>query len=256
MTETDTGSYDIVILGGGSGGYACALRAAELGQRVVLIEKDKVGGTCLHRGCIPTKALLHAAEIADHARDAAAVGVMDHASTASTCRPSTATRTRSSTGSGKACRARWPSRKVEVVYGDGRLVSPTAVAVGDVVYEGAHVVLATGSEPRSTARPDDRRRAGHHQRPGAHPGPRAGLGGDPRRRRDRRRVRQRLAVLRRRRDHRRDAAAPAAARRRSRARSCSSARSASAASSSTSASRSARSRRPRAASAWSWRTAR
>ena len=47
------GHYDIVVLGGGSGGYACALRAAELGKRVALIEKDKVGGTCLHRGCIP-----------------------------------------------------------------------------------------------------------------------------------------------------------------------------------------------------------
>ena len=61
MTQTD--GYDIVILGGGSGGYACALRAAELGQRVVLIEKDKVGGTCLHRGCIPTKALLRVSEL-------------------------------------------------------------------------------------------------------------------------------------------------------------------------------------------------
>ena len=70
-----TGSYDIVILGGGSGGYACALRAAELGQRVALIEKDKVGGTCLHRGCIPTKALLHAAEIADQSRESAKFGV-------------------------------------------------------------------------------------------------------------------------------------------------------------------------------------
>ena len=62
------GGYDIVILGGGSGGYACALRAAELGKRVALIEKDKVGGTCLHRGCIPTKALLHAAEVADYSQ--------------------------------------------------------------------------------------------------------------------------------------------------------------------------------------------
>jgi dihydrolipoamide dehydrogenase len=69
------GSYDIVVLGGGSGGYACALRAAELGKRVALIEKDRVGGTCLHRGCIPTKALLHAAEIADHAKDSASFGV-------------------------------------------------------------------------------------------------------------------------------------------------------------------------------------
>src|ERR1700734_1106869 len=68
-------SYDIVVLGGGSGGYACALRAAELGKRVALIEKDKVGGTCLHKGCIPTKALLHAGEIADQAREGAAFGI-------------------------------------------------------------------------------------------------------------------------------------------------------------------------------------
>src|ERR1700722_5214513 len=69
------GGYDIVILGGGSGGYACALRAAELGKRVALIEEDKVGGTCLHRGCIPTKALLHAAEIADQGKAGAGFGV-------------------------------------------------------------------------------------------------------------------------------------------------------------------------------------
>ena len=68
-------TFDLVILGGGSGGYAAALRAAELGRTVALIEKDKVGGTCLHRGCIPTKALLHAAEVADQTRDAAAVGI-------------------------------------------------------------------------------------------------------------------------------------------------------------------------------------
>ena len=72
----ESGRYDIVILGGGSGGYACALRAAELGMRVALVERDKVGGTCLHRGCIPTKALLHAAEIADHANEAEAFGVL------------------------------------------------------------------------------------------------------------------------------------------------------------------------------------
>ena len=67
--------YDIVILGGGSGGYACALRASQLGLSVVLIEKDKLGGTCLHRGCIPTKALLHAAEVADTAREGEKIGV-------------------------------------------------------------------------------------------------------------------------------------------------------------------------------------
>ena len=67
--------YDVVILGGGSGGYACALRAAQLGLTVALIEKDKVGGTCLHRGCIPTKALLHSAEVADVSRESSKYGV-------------------------------------------------------------------------------------------------------------------------------------------------------------------------------------
>src|SRR5258705_13139882 len=66
---------DVVVLGGGSGGYATALRAAQLGLSVVLIEKDKLGGTGLHRGCIPTKALLHAGEIADQTREAEQFGI-------------------------------------------------------------------------------------------------------------------------------------------------------------------------------------
>src|SRR5215212_9036003 len=72
VAETDV---DLVILGGGSGGYACALRAAELDMSVVLIDKDKLGGTCLHRGCIPTKALLHAGEVADLTRESEQFGV-------------------------------------------------------------------------------------------------------------------------------------------------------------------------------------
>src|SRR5262245_36781643 len=68
-------AFDVVILGGGSGGYATALRAAELGLSVALVERDKLGGTCLHRGCIPTKALLHAGEVADAAREAGQFGV-------------------------------------------------------------------------------------------------------------------------------------------------------------------------------------
>jgi dihydrolipoamide dehydrogenase len=145
---TETGTYDIVILGGGSGGYACALRAAELGKRVVLIEKDKVGGTCLHRGCIPTKALLHAAEVADHAKDAAAVGVQ--ASFDGIDMPAVNSyKDKVVDRLWKGLQGTLASRKVEVVYGDGRLISPTKVAVGDAVYEGAHVVLATGSQARS-----------------------------------------------------------------------------------------------------------
>ena len=71
----DASQFDVVILGAGSGGYACALRAAQLGLTVALVEKGKVGGTCLHVGCIPTKALLHAAEVADAARESEQFGV-------------------------------------------------------------------------------------------------------------------------------------------------------------------------------------
>ncbi len=67
--------FDVVILGGGSGGYATALRAAQLDLSVALIEKDKLGGTCLHRGCIPTKALLHAGEVADQTRESEQFGI-------------------------------------------------------------------------------------------------------------------------------------------------------------------------------------
>jgi dihydrolipoamide dehydrogenase len=145
----DSGSqYDIVVLGGGSGGYACALRAAELGKRVVLIEKDRVGGTCLHRGCIPTKALLHAAEIADQASEAEAFGVrarfegIDMAGV-------NAYKDKVVDRLWKGLQSTIASRRVEVVYGEGRLVSPGMVRVGDSVFEGEEVVLATGSEPRT-----------------------------------------------------------------------------------------------------------
>src|SRR5215213_6342355 len=73
--RVDDGQFDVLILGAGSGGYACALRAAQLGLSVGLVEKGKLGGTCLHVGCIPTKALLHAAEVADSARDSEQFGV-------------------------------------------------------------------------------------------------------------------------------------------------------------------------------------
>jgi len=145
---TDSSGYDIVILGGGSGGYACALRAAELGKRVALIEKDKVGGTCLHRGCIPTKALLHAAEIADQARDSAAFGV--RASLEGIDMPAVNTyKDKVVTRLWKGLTGLVASRKIDTIAGEGKLVSPTEVRVGDQVIRGEHVVLASGSESRS-----------------------------------------------------------------------------------------------------------
>src|ERR1700734_2304211 len=141
-------SYDIVVLGGGSGGYACALRAAELGKRVALIEKDKVGGTCLHRGCIPTKALLHAAEVADQAREGETFGL--RSTFEGIDMPGVnAYKDKVVDRLWKGLQSTLASRKIDIVYGDGTLVSPTQVQVGDTVYQGAHVVLATGSEARS-----------------------------------------------------------------------------------------------------------
>jgi dihydrolipoamide dehydrogenase len=145
---TDGGGYDIVILGGGSGGYACALRAAELGKRVALIEKDKVGGTCLHRGCIPTKALLHAAEIADQAREGSRFGVntsLDSIDMAGV----NGYKDKVVTRLWRGLTGLVDSRHIETIQGDGRLVSPTAVQVGGQLVEGQHVVLASGSESRS-----------------------------------------------------------------------------------------------------------
>lgn len=140
--------FDIVILGGGSGGYACALRAAELGMSVALVEKDKLGGTCLHRGCIPTKALLHAGEVADSARESETFGVkatfeaIDMAGV-NKYKDGVVTKLY------KGLQGLVKSRDVTYVEGEGRLVSPTAVQVGDRRLEGRHVVLATGSVPKS-----------------------------------------------------------------------------------------------------------
>ncbi|HET7305546.1 MAG TPA: dihydrolipoyl dehydrogenase [Segeticoccus sp.] len=136
--------FDLVVLGGGSGGYACALRAAELGQNVALVEKDKLGGTCLHMGCIPTKALLHAAEIADSARDGERFGVkttfesVDMAGV-HTYKDGVVARLH------KGLQGLVKSRTVTYVEGEGRLVAPHTVAVGDRRLTGRNVVLATGS---------------------------------------------------------------------------------------------------------------
>jgi dihydrolipoamide dehydrogenase len=141
-------NVDLVILGGGSGGYACALRAAELGMGVVLVEKDKVGGTCLHRGCIPTKALLHAGELADAARDSEKFGVkatFEGIDVAAVNRYKDGVVGRLY----KGLTGLVNSRKIQVVAGAGKLVSPTAVQVGEATYQGRHVVLATGSCARS-----------------------------------------------------------------------------------------------------------
>ena len=140
--------YDVVILGGGSGGYACALRASQLGLSVALIEKDKLGGTCLHRGCIPTKALLHAAEVADTARESAAFGVD------ATLTGIDMTRVNSYKDSVigrlyKGLTGLVNGRDITYVEGTGTLTAPNTVTVAGQPYTGKAVVLASGSYPRS-----------------------------------------------------------------------------------------------------------
>ncbi|GAA4432998.1 dihydrolipoyl dehydrogenase [Georgenia halophila] len=140
----DSQEYDIVILGAGSGGYAAALRAAELGMTVALIEADKLGGTCLHRGCIPTKALLHSAEVADTIRESAGVGIkgtLDGIDMAGVNSFKDGVVTRLF----KGLQGLVSSRKVELVQGWGKLVAPNAVEVDGKRYTGKNVVLASGS---------------------------------------------------------------------------------------------------------------
>jgi dihydrolipoamide dehydrogenase len=144
----EAGQFDVVILGAGSGGYACALRAAQLGLDVALVEKDKVGGTCLHVGCIPTKALLHAAEVADATRESDQFGVratlegIDMAGVNAYKDGVVARLYKGLTGLVKG-------RGITVVEGAGRLVGPDTVEVDRQRLTGRYVVLASGSYSRS-----------------------------------------------------------------------------------------------------------
>ena len=140
----ETLEYDVVVLGAGSGGYAAAMRAAQLGLKVALVEGDKVGGTCLHRGCIPTKALLHAAEVADEMREGGSIGVrgsfegidMD---ALNSYKDGVIQRMY------KGLTGLVASRGVDTVNGWGRLVAKDTVDVDGTLYRGKNVVLASGS---------------------------------------------------------------------------------------------------------------
>jgi len=141
-------NFDIVILGGGSGGYAAALRSAQLGKSVALIEKDKLGGTCLHRGCIPTKALLHSAEVADVTREAANYGVNAQfqsidMNVVNKYRDGIVDRLF------KGLSGLVASKPITVVSGEGKLTAPKTVTVNGDNYTGTNVILATGSYSRS-----------------------------------------------------------------------------------------------------------
>ena len=148
MADSAQNNFDVVILGAGSGGYACALRAAQLGLSVAMVERDKVGGTCLHVGCIHTKALLHAAEVADAARESEQFGVnatlegIDMGGVNKYKDGVVARLFKGLTGLIK-------NRGITVVEGEGRLVAPDTVEVAGQKLVGRSVVLASGSYSKS-----------------------------------------------------------------------------------------------------------
>ncbi|WP_328466881.1 dihydrolipoyl dehydrogenase [Actinoplanes sp. NBC_00393] len=149
MSQPNGGTFDIVILGAGSGGYAAALRAAELNLSVALIDKAELGGTCLHRGCIPTKALLHAAEIADQTRESEQFGIkadlvgIDMAGVNAYKDGVVGRLYKGLTG------LLTHNKNITVVNGAGKLVSKDTVEVDGQRYTGRNVILATGSYSRS-----------------------------------------------------------------------------------------------------------
>ncbi|MDQ0826347.1 dihydrolipoamide dehydrogenase [Arthrobacter sp. B2I5] len=140
--------FDILVLGGGSGGYAAALRGVQLGLTVGLVEKGKLGGTCLHNGCIPTKALLHSAELADHARDSAKYGVnvtLDSIDINAV----NAYKDGIIAGKFKGLQGLIKSKGITVIEGEGKLQGTDTVVVNGTAYKGKNIVLATGSYSRT-----------------------------------------------------------------------------------------------------------
>ena len=146
--SADVSNFDLVVLGGGSGGYAAALRGAQLGLSVALIEADKLGGTCLHRGCIPTKALLHAGEIADGARDASHFGVN---ATFNSIDMTGVNAYKDGVVSKlhKGLQGLVKSRNITFIEGHGKLVAKDTIEVNGARYTGKNVLLATGSYART-----------------------------------------------------------------------------------------------------------
>ena len=140
--------FDVLILGAGSGGYSCALRAAQLGLKVGLVEKENLGGTCLHIGCIPTKALLHAAEVADSTRESEQFGVqasLDGIDMAGVNAYKDGVVERLFKGLTGLIKG----RGITVIEGAGRLTGPREVTVDGTAYSAEHVVLASGSYPKT-----------------------------------------------------------------------------------------------------------
>ena len=140
--------YDVLVIGSGPGGYVAAIRAAQLGKKVALVERAEVGGVCLNRGCIPTKALIKSAHVYQHCKEAARYGValtgdVQPDLAAMTARARTVAETMS-----KGVMFLLKKNNIELIQGFGRLTAPHTVEVEGACYEADHIILATGARPR------------------------------------------------------------------------------------------------------------
>ena len=144
--------FDIAIIGGGPGGYVAAIRAAQLGARVALVEKDRLGGVCLHRGCIPTKALLRTAEALLESKHASTVGVAVNDATVDFA-AMMAWKKRAVAQQADELEKLIAWRKIAVFRGEGRLVGPDSIKVGNELLAAGKIIIATGSLPSRLSTP-------------------------------------------------------------------------------------------------------
>jgi len=146
-------SYDLVIIGGGPAGYVGAVRAAQLGLRPVVVERDKLGGVCMHWGCIPTKVMLHTAELAERLKDAQALG-LEMGPVAVNMARLQHRKAQVVEGLHKGVQYLMRKHKIDVFAGTARFLSPTRISVAfndgsDTELDAKHALIATGSAPRS-----------------------------------------------------------------------------------------------------------
>ena len=139
-------SFDTIVIGGGPGGYVAAIRSAQLGRKTAVVERDKPGGRCLNYACIPAKTVLRTAEIYDHARNSAELGVVakDVELDWDALGKRRAAVSESLSGGVKML---WDKNEVTSIEGEGRLTAEGDVQVGEETYEAGTVILATGSTP-------------------------------------------------------------------------------------------------------------
>jgi dihydrolipoamide dehydrogenase len=137
-------SYDVIVIGGGPGGYHAAIRAAQLGKSTAVVEMDKPGGRCLNYACIPAKTMLHTAELLDHAQNSAELGIKVQKASLD-WKALADRRTKVSETLSGGVKMLWDKNKVEMIEGEGSLDTEGNVVVGDKTYEAGAVVLATGS---------------------------------------------------------------------------------------------------------------